>query len=86
MQIRSDLTAAHDRAWRRLAKPGTWWTGAERAAIAAEARHATACRLCHARKDALSPEAVQGDHDHLGALPPHVVEAVHRIQIGRAHV
>ncbi len=27
--------------WRRLAQPGTWWTGAERIAIAAEARLAT---------------------------------------------
>lgn len=80
MQIRDDLTAAHDRAWRRLARPGTWWTGAERVAVAAEARQATSCRLCRARQDALSPEPVRGEHDGLGALASPVVEAVHRIR------
>ncbi|MEZ5245493.1 MAG: alkylhydroperoxidase-related (seleno)protein [Acidimicrobiales bacterium] len=31
-----------DREWERLAAPGTWWTGAERIAIAADARRAMA--------------------------------------------
>jgi len=80
MRMREDLTAAHDRACQRLARPGTWWTGTERVAIAAEARRATACRLCRQRRDALSPEQVTGTHDQPGDLPPHVVEAVHRIR------
>jgi hypothetical protein len=40
IHVREDLAAAHDRAWARLARAGTWWTGAERVAIAAEARRA----------------------------------------------
>src|SRR5262245_16758413 len=26
--IRGDLAAAHDRAWERIGRPGTWWDGA----------------------------------------------------------
>ena len=36
--VRPDLPTAFSRVWRRLAAPGTWWTGAERIAIAAVAR------------------------------------------------
>jgi alkylhydroperoxidase family enzyme len=59
--------------------PGTWWTGEERLAIAAESRRARQCALCRARKQALSPYAVDGMHDALGALPPGAVEVIHRI-------
>ena len=54
--IRADIPAAHARAWAWIAAPGNWLTGAERVAIAAETRHALDCRLCAARKQALSPE------------------------------
>jgi hypothetical protein len=78
--VRADVTAAHRRQWARLGQPGTWLTGAERVAIAAEARHALSCPLCAARKDALSPRTVTGTHDHLGALPDVTVEQVHHIR------
>jgi hypothetical protein len=78
--VRDDIVASERRAWRRLAAAGTWWTGAERLAIAAEARNATACPLCRARKEALSPRQVTGDHAHLGALPAAAVEAIHAIR------
>ena len=78
--IREDLAAAHARAWQRIARPGTWWDGAQRVAIAAEARHAPSCALCRRRKEALSPAAVAGTHDSLGALPEIVVEVVHHVR------
>ena len=77
--IRADILAAHARAWAWIAAPGNWMTGAERVAIAAETRHALECRLCAARKRALSPEAVAGVHDGPGTLDPALVEIVHRI-------
>lgn len=77
--IRADILAAHARAWAWIAAPGNWMTGAERVAIAAETRHALDCRLCAARKKALSPEAVTGEHDGPGVLEPPMVEIVHRI-------
>ncbi|MYD99872.1 MAG: hypothetical protein F4Y03_01150 [Alphaproteobacteria bacterium] len=77
--IRADILAAHARAWAWIAAPGNWLTGAERIAVADETRHALDCRLCAARKQALSPEAVAGEHDGPGVLEPPMVEIVHRI-------
>lgn len=78
--VRADLERAHQQAWGRIAAPGTWWTGVQRVAIAAETRHAEDCRLCRERKAALTPNAVSGEHDHLGELPSSAVEAIHRIR------
>ncbi|MBI1775157.1 MAG: hypothetical protein HYR63_07420 [Proteobacteria bacterium] len=86
LSVRADLTAAHARAWRRLARPGTWWTGSERIAIAAETRHADDCLLCRKRKAALSPDALLGAHDHLGQLPLAAVDAIHRIRTDPARL
>ncbi len=78
--VREEVAQAHRRQWARLAEPGTWLTGAERVAVAAEARHALSCELCRARKAALSPFAVDGEHDSLGQLPAVMVEQIHRIR------
>ena len=80
INIRGDLAAAHARSWARIGRPGTWWDGARRVAIAAETRHALLCMLCRRRKEALSPAAVEGKHDSLGTLPESVVEVVHRVR------
>ena len=40
MDIRADLVAAHSDAWAALAAPGTWWTGRQRAELAATALRA----------------------------------------------
>jgi len=79
--IRPDLAVAHRRAWERLSAPGTWWTGQERIAIAAEARAAVYCSFCRERKAALSPLAVEGNHDRVSGevLSRAAVDAVHRI-------
>jgi len=78
-QVRADIVAAHGRAWERLARAGTWWTGRERVAIAAEARDAWACRLCRERNDSVSPSAAEGTHEQGDVLTAPVVDAVHRI-------
>lgn len=79
MPVRDDLRAAQRFLWEHVASAGTWWTGAERVAIAAESRHAAGCDLCRRRGEALSPNAVDGSHDTLGVLPSHAVDAVHRV-------
>ncbi len=78
--VRDDLLGAHRLVWERIARPGTWWSGAQRVALAAETRHASRCDLCRRRKAALSPSAVEGRHDALGELPDAVVDIVHRIR------
>jgi hypothetical protein len=77
--VREDLVAAHARAWGRLAAPGTWWSGAERIAIAAETRAAARCRACRERRSALSPAAVSTPHDAASDLADAAVDAIHRI-------
>ncbi len=77
--IRPDLTAAHDRAWERLARAGTWLTGGERIAVAAETRASAACPGCAARKAALSPEAPIPPHATATALPEARIDLIHRI-------
>lgn len=78
--IRDDLLAAHQRCWQRLSSAGTWWTGEQRLAIAAEARQAPNCEFCKRRAEALSPNAVTGTHDHLGILDEELVDVIHRIR------
>lgn len=78
--VRSDLRDCHGFLLDHVTSPGTWWTGAERRAIAAESRLATTCSFCRERKAALSPNAVQGEHDTTGVLPAAVVDIIHRIR------
>ncbi len=87
--IREDLAVAHRNAWDRLAEPGTWWTGRERIAIAAESRAADYCALCRKRREALSPYgapngAPDGEsrmHDDVSSeiLPAAAIDAIHRL-------
>ena len=78
--IRPDLPETFRLTWAWLAAPGSWWTGAERVAIAAEARAAASCGGCAQRKAALSPNAVTRAHDRAGTLlPDAAVDAAHRL-------
>jgi len=78
--IRADLSEAYRITWRWLARPGSWWTGAEKLAIAAASRSARGCALCAERKQALSPFAVDGEHEgeHAG-VAEETVDTVHRL-------
>ena len=78
--IRADLDRAHARAWEHLARPGTWWDGAQRLAMVQACREAPDCALCRERAAALSPFAVDGPHDSTSGLSDNVVEAIHRIR------
>jgi hypothetical protein len=77
--VRPDLAAAHAVAWDRIARPGAWFDGATRVAIATEVRQAPSCSLCQRRKQALSPQAVSGNHDSRGVLSKPAVELIHRV-------
>lgn len=70
---------AHRAAWARLARPGMWWDGAERVAIAREVRAAEDCQLCADRKAALSAPSVAGEHASVTVLPAPAIEAIHKI-------
>ena len=80
LPVRNEVQAAHDATLRRFAEPGSWWSAADRLAIVREVRTAPSCELCRLRAEALSPDAVQGEHDSAGVLPPVAIEAIHRIR------
>lgn len=84
--VRADIERAHARCWLRMASPGTWLSGAQRVAIAAETRHSLTCNLCQRRTEALSPTAVEGLHDTAGVLPPSWVEVIHRVRTDSARL
>ncbi len=78
--VSAEVIERHDEAWRLIAAPGAFWNGAERVQIVAETRAATACMLCERRKAALSPFAVDGEHDSVSDLPPVLIEMIHRMR------
>lgn len=78
-QIRESLVEAHRDYWLALAQAGTWFTGPQRVAIAAEVRNALDCAFCQERKNALSPYSVKGSHLAGKTLAPRVIDTVHRI-------
>jgi len=84
--VREEIRAAHRDLWKHIAAPGTWWTGAERVAIATEARQADSCDLCAARKAALSPAAVRGEHQTASTLRANVVDVIHRVRTDPARL
>ncbi len=77
--IRAGLENVHQGYWQSLAKPGNWFNGVERVAIANEVRNALQCPFCAERKTALSPYALKGDHLKGDVLSDDVVDAVHRV-------
>ena len=79
VEIRSDMPEAYREVWQMIARPGNWWTGEDRIAIVAEARHAKDCQLCADRKKALSPFSLKGEHASVTNLPAAAIDAVHRI-------
>lgn len=76
--IRQDLAYAYADYWQILAGPGSWFTGEQRVAIAAEVRNALICPFCAERKAALSPYTMAGEHLTDNALSAEAIDAVHR--------
>jgi hypothetical protein len=79
MPIRASLAHAIDTAWKRLSEAGTWWTGPERIALAAEVRAAPSCPVCRARQEALTPYGGAHSHRDASPLPAEAVDAAHRL-------
>ncbi len=72
--------ARHREIVARFAQTGSWWSAVDRNVIVEETRSAPDCQLCRARRAELSPEAVTGEHDNSGRLPPIAVEVIHAVR------
>lgn len=79
--VRDDIGEAHRAILAYIASPGSWFSGAERVAIAAESRKAERCSLCAARRQSVSPESPDGEHDVASELPASLVEVAHRVRV-----
>jgi len=84
--IRQDLLDAHQRAWQRIAEPGTWLDGSTRTAIAHEVRNARQCKFCAERKQALMPYSLEGAHQTVTGLSEAQVELIHRLATDSARL
>jgi hypothetical protein len=84
--IRQDMAQAYRAYWDKLAGPGSWFSGAERVAIAAEVRNALVCPFCAERKQALSPYTLKGEHFCGEVLDERAVDAVHRVVTDQARI
>lgn len=86
LPVRRSVVDACTDAWARLARPGTWFSGGDRAALAHAARSSRSCALCRARADVVSPSMVTGVHDDVAGLADPVVDVVHRIAADAARL
>ena len=87
--VREDIGQAYRAFWQSLPRAGSWWTGEQRVAIAAESRAALTCDWCKERKAQLSPYQNRANRVHQTAFGPQIdqsaplselaVDAVHRI-------
>ncbi len=80
LRLAEHLKQAHAQSWQSIAAAGDFLSGTDRVAVVRTAREALTCEFCDARKQALSPNAVTGWHDHSGTLDPAVVDMIHRIR------
>ena len=79
LKVRDELAAAHALVWSKIAQPGPFLTAEQRVATVWEARQSLRCTLCIRRKSALSPNAIQGEHDAVSGFSRTFVDLVHRI-------
>ena len=75
----NDIEVAQRDAGYEVAEPGDWLTGRERIAVWQQVRDSHTNPLDRARREALSPSAVAGEHDATADLSAAAVEVVHRV-------
>ena len=74
------LVQAHANSWETIGAPGDYFSGADRVAMVHASREALTCLLCEERKAALSPFAVDGEHETSSSLPAVIIDVIHRIR------
>ena len=87
VSVSKSVSGSHEMAISLFGQAGTWLPGETRTAIWLEARNATDCTLCRARKAALSPyslptheltdQSIANKHNTRTDLPDNIVEVVH---------
>lgn len=81
LNMSTEIRQAHASAWQTISATGAFFTGEQRAAMVRAARDAQECDLCLQRREALSPNAVHGNHLNQGPLDETIIEVIHRIRM-----
>jgi hypothetical protein len=74
----SDIEDAQQTVREAMARPGDWLTGKQRRAVWREVRASSSNELDQQRRQALSPNAVNGAHAATAELSASAMEVVHR--------
>ena len=77
VDVRADLATAQEQAWNALTRPGTWWTGRQRAELAATAR--TAMTEVNPLPPWTGPSTVEGRLAADHAAPAVAHDAIYRV-------
>lgn len=77
--LRNDLIEGHQQAWLRIGQAGDFCNAAERIEIVRASRQAEDCPLCKARKEALSPYSMDGEHAGETFLNAVETDLIHRL-------
>ena len=73
------LKTAHEDAWGQIAGPGDFFSGEERIEMVRATRDADGCELTIARKNAISPFAVNGEYVGDYLLDSNAIDVIRRI-------
>lgn len=84
--VRQSTIDAYANVWERMSESGPFWSGHDRMAIIREARQSLDCELCRRRLEALTPNAIQGEHESRTHLAPNAIEVIHRIRCDPARM
>ena len=77
--LTEELKTAHETAWNKIAGPGDFFSGEERLEMIRAARDADDCELTRARKNAISPFAVNGEYVGDYLLDSNTIDVIRRI-------
>ena len=77
--LTEELKTAHETAWNKIAGPGDFFSGEERIEMIKAARDADDCELTRARKNAISPFAVNGEYVGDYLLDSNTIDVIRRI-------
>ena len=79
LSLTEELKTAHENTWNKIAGPGDFFSGEERIEMIRAARDADDCEVTRARKNAISPFAVNGEYVGDYLIDSNTIDVIRRI-------
>jgi hypothetical protein len=80
LPLSNHLKDSHAESWTMIASAGDFFTAEQRLEFVRVAREAALCEFCQERKAALSPTAIEGEHNSGSTLADVVIDLIHRLR------